>query len=827
MRSPVRPRLALLLWAGLAACHADPAVAPPPSDAYDVERYALAGAYDWERGRLVATLELTLKLDDGAPSTVTLDSEVAAVTGVRAADGGDLPYFVDVEARQLTIDTSALADRALTLTIDYEADPGESLHAMPPRVGDPVDVRALYTLSEPRDVPTWMPCRDRPDDRAYFSVDMRMAPGEAMIANGDLELDDKDGPERRMRYATAYTLPTYLMAFAIAQFDVTAGTHGALPISVWRRPGVGGDHAALLAELDRLLTIYEPRLGPFPFEKYALVLVPGMSGGMENASITFQVDSSSAQPTLRADVQLTAHELVHQWFGDLVTVATWDDVWIKEGLATMLSAEALRATEDLHGLDDGSLLLGDRVFVSKSAAIRDPALAPEDKYTTGPYDRAAWLLTQIRAVVGEPGFWDSLRTLLDAHREGVVGTEDVLAAFAPQLGPDATDRARRAVDAFDLPTLELAADPVAGVRVTLVDAGEILVAPIELEWRRADGTVEPLTLVPGETVTLARDDPGDLLVLDPRDVHPPLWLFLLDAASTDSYTADLAPLLLPLTPEALATFTALPGAHQSFALASAGLPPPVAPDGLAGFLAALDAEGARALAIEAACAVATFEPDPTVQDAWRDALTAALMAPTLAGFEEVRVFDACSELLPPRALFGDEYDDLAAGAELPTVSEPRVSLLARFDLDSPDAREVWGATVRGGHTLRVRGLAARAAYNTVARLAADDAAEREQWRAQILELLTTNETAEVLGSIIAAGTRLAGPTAADNADLLDALDVLLHAPATWPVHATALCAALKLTGDDADAWAAFAARLADAPLSRRARRALADITQCQ
>ena len=831
---PPRPPGAALLLIGLAsagelACHAD-AVAPPPSYAYDVERYALVGEFDWDQARLNATLEVALTLDAAAPPVVTLDSAVTEVTAVRAADGDDLPFFVDADAHQLTIDTAGAArgGDALVLHIEYAATAGESLRATLPRVGDPVAVRALYTLSEPRDAPTWMPCHDDPADRARFSVEMRMPRGTAMIANGELELDAPDGADaRRMRYATRYTLPNYLMAFAIAEFEVASASHGALPIAVWHRPGVPGDYPALLAELDRLLGLYEARLGPYPFEKYALVLLPGMSGGMENASITFQSDSTSTEPSLRGDVQLTAHELAHHWFGDLVTVATWDDVWIKEGLATLLSGEALRATEDLNAPDAGSdVLLGDRLTFAPADAIRDPTLAPEDKYTSGPYDHAAWLLTQIRAAVGEAGFWDSLRRLLTTRRLGVVGTDDLLAAFSAALGPDRAARARRAIDAVEIPTIELAAGPVDGVVVTLHDDDATLVAAMEVAWHREDGTIaEPVALVPGQPLTLTRGAPGDFLVFDPRNVHPPLWMFLVDDASRTSFYVDLAPLLLPTTPEAVTHFTAIAGVHQSFALSFAGLPP-VAPTELAAFLAALDAEGARALALEAACDVAGRDPDPAAQAAWTTAVTAAITDPALAGFEEVRSYAACTALLAPRALFADEYDDLAAGLEAATLRPPRLTFLSKFEVDPADARATWAHAVGTAYSLRARAAAARAMYATVTRLAPEDAQEQEHWRALVLELLGASETAEQLGPAIAAAVRLAGPRAADNADLLAALARLLHAPTTRPVHTTALCAALALTVEDAAAWAAFTAGLADAPLSRDAALALADVTRC-
>jgi aminopeptidase N len=392
---------AACLLAPFACAPADPPL-PDDSQPYDVTRYALRGEFDWERGRLLATVDITFKTDDPPQSSIILDTTVD-VTAVRAADGAALEFFADPEAETLQIDIASLAGQGdLRVEVTYEAAMNEALRAWDARAGDPVTTRAVYTFSEPLDTRHWMPIQNRPDDRAEFSVELRMRSDEALIGNGALELDERDGDARRMRWATDYTLPPYLMAFAVGPFATKEGEHDDVPIGAWYRPGLDGDFDLVLSELGRMLSLYEPMLGPYPFEKYQLILLPAVGGGIEHASITFQSETSSNQPAIASDLQLTAHELVHQWWGDLVTVATWDDVWIKEGFATMLSTEALRRAEDQS---DAGTLMGDLQSAASGAAIRDAALPPPEKYTSGPYGRSAWLLTQIRGVVGDDDFF--------------------------------------------------------------------------------------------------------------------------------------------------------------------------------------------------------------------------------------------------------------------------------------------------------------------------------------------------------------------------------------------------------------------------------------
>lgn len=319
---------------------------PPPGAPIDVQRYEVTGEFDWSRGRLVAKVAMTLLPGDDGLRSLRLDSAVAEVKAVRLAGGTDLPYTVDAELRALRIDVSRVpgiaADQAIMLEIDYEAAESDALHAIPARRGDPAASRVVYTASEPLNAALWMPCHNTPEDRAVFSIDLGMGAQETMIANGALISDEQGASGRRMKYATDYTVPIYLMAFAIGDFEVEGTMKGSLPVSVWHRRGVPGDYGRLLDEVVRSIGLFEELLVPYPFEKYALVLVPGLGGGIENLGITFQEEFQSTAPTSSGDLRLTIHEIGHQWFGDLVTVKTWDDLWIKEGMATLLAAEGAR-----------------------------------------------------------------------------------------------------------------------------------------------------------------------------------------------------------------------------------------------------------------------------------------------------------------------------------------------------------------------------------------------------------------------------------------------------------------------------------------------------
>ncbi len=127
------------------------------------------------------------------------------------------------------------------------------------------------------------------------------------------------------------------------------------------------------------------------------------------------------------------------------------------GMASLLEWEGARQHLDRDGT---AVAVGEARAVVAGEAVRDLALPPGQKYTSGPYDRAAWLLTQMRALAGEAAFWGAIRQVLDEHCFGSVGSDAFLEAFRPALGDAALEGVRRALDAHALPSL--AVEPIEG-----------------------------------------------------------------------------------------------------------------------------------------------------------------------------------------------------------------------------------------------------------------------------------------------------------------------------------------------------------------------------
>jgi hypothetical protein len=573
------------------------------------------------------------------------------------AGGRDLPFTADPAAQLLAIDLAALSPTGspVGFTIDYQAATSGALVASSSRDADPVGSRVVFTSSEPVRGVSWLPGNHRPADRARFAVEVTVAEDEDVVSNGARVRDELQREGRVIRYEMNDPIPTYIMAFAAGQI-VHSDRAGAVPLSVWYRRGLAIDPAKILDVVADAMATFEHLLVPYPFERYSVVLVPGLGGGMENATITF-ADELSGQGNVAFN--LHAHELAHHWFGDYVTVESFDDLWIKEGLATLLAAEADRARRD--GEHTGRLLGRDFRFNSKDK-IRDLDLPLYDRYTSGPYTRAAWLLTQIRARVGDDAFWGTLREVLAEHALGHIDSERFLESFAPELDAATIAKAVAALGRQEVPAIAIGENGAA-VSFTVSDPGEVLIAPLTVTPIQADGSPGPeTTLTPDRAVSVTIPS-GGYLALDEREAHIE-WTDSFDVIGYDA----LAPFLAPAAPGVtMNAFLSRSAAQQERALwSSLRLTDAAA---LAGFYAGLDSTVAKRYAELDACRnVQANLPG------WVEELPAILRSPSLSRFSTS--YSACGVTLAT-ATFGAELVALAAAPS--AANAPRLAYLMSFD----------------------------------------------------------------------------------------------------------------------------------------------------
>jgi aminopeptidase N len=306
----------------------------------------------------------------------------------------------------------------------------------------------IYSLFVPMDASMAFPCFDQPDLKGPFALELTTPRSWTAISNSAAETVTPTGVDQtRTRFAETAPISTYLFAFAAGPFRKLPTASGMPALYVRkskfdRAQSEASEVQRMAADGSRYLSDFFAR--PFPFPKYDMVLIPGLAyGGMEHAGATFLREESilfRAAPThsdlLNRDV-LVLHELTHQWFGDLVTMRWFDDLWLKEGFAQYMAYQALSALKpeeniwkrfyesikpDAYAIDSTQ---GTTPIYQDIPNLADAKSA----YGAIVYSKAPAVLKQLAFVLGPDKFRDGLRFYLRAHAYGNAEWGDLIGAF--------------------------------------------------------------------------------------------------------------------------------------------------------------------------------------------------------------------------------------------------------------------------------------------------------------------------------------------------------------------------------------------------------------
>lgn len=401
---------------------------------FDLGAVVLELAPDLGDGSLVGHVETTVRsLVDGLGDVLLeLDAPlVVTAVGLDATGwlhgGGELRLFL---AQPLDSGQTA------TVSVDYEGNPtngGFGSWALGSHGGVPI----LSTLSEPSGASSWWPCKDAPDDKADSAeVRVRVPLGVVATSNGTLAAVDTLGEELLWTWKTRHPIATYLVSLTATNFVriddsyVPLAGGRTMPVTHFVYPEDLADALVDFSLTPAMIGFFASAWGEYPFvdEKY------GHSEFSWGGAMEHQCNTSYGSSLIRGDHaydRIVAHELTHQWWGDLVTCATWADIWLNEGFATY--GEALW-TEHVGG--PGALV----PFMNSRCAVSDPSGPVYDPPSTFDsntvYKKGAWLVHMLRGQVGDEAFFQLLRDWGNGpFRHGSATVADFVAhceAYAPR-----------------------------------------------------------------------------------------------------------------------------------------------------------------------------------------------------------------------------------------------------------------------------------------------------------------------------------------------------------------------------------------------------------
>jgi aminopeptidase N len=409
-----------------------------------------------------ATGRVTVRFDRTGPGDVILDFRGLGLGDV-AVNGAPWPDAARAWNRQhLTVPAARLKTGANTVTLAFQT-PVANAGAAIIRYRDITDGQTyLYTLLVPSDANLLFPCFDQPDLKARVTFRLTAPKGWKALANGAEVGADTVGEQVTHRFAETQPLSTYLIAFAAGPWAVhsrlEAIREGAAPVPVElyvrasRAKEAEGD--SLVAMNARALRWLGGYFGtPYGFDKFASLLAPAFPfGGMEHPGAVFYNEDSfiyRERPTtsqLLGRQATTFHEVAHQWFGDLVTMRWFDDLWLKEGFATFMAARMQADVEPQSNAWKTFYLRNKPVAYGTDATLGTTpvwqALGNLDqaKSNYGPivYNKAPSVLRQLEYLVGPAAFQRGVQTFLRTHAYGNATWQELLAAIGTASGRDLT-----------------------------------------------------------------------------------------------------------------------------------------------------------------------------------------------------------------------------------------------------------------------------------------------------------------------------------------------------------------------------------------------------
>ncbi|WP_285029902.1 aminopeptidase N [Mycolicibacterium sp. lyk4-40-TYG-92] len=392
-----------------------------------------------------------------------------AADSIRGATLNGLPIDVSAYDESTGVPLAGLAEQNVVV-VDADcrySNTGEGLH----RFVDPVDGEVyLYSQFETADAKRMFACFDQPDLKATFDVTVT-APAHWQVISNGATVAQKDG---KHTFATTPKMSTYLAALIAGPYarwdDVYSDEHGDIPLGIFCRASLAEfmDAERLFTETKQGFSFYHKNFGtPYAFGKYDQLFVPEFNAGaMENAgAVTFLEDyvfrSKVTRYSYERRAETVLHEMAHMWFGDLVTMRWWDDLWLNESFATFASvlcqAEATeykQAWTTFANVEKSWAYRQDQLPSTHPVAADIPDLAAVEVNFDGiTYAKGASVLKQLVAYVGLEPFLSGLRDYFRDHAYGNATFADLLGALEKSSGRDLSDWGQQWLKTTGLNTL--------------------------------------------------------------------------------------------------------------------------------------------------------------------------------------------------------------------------------------------------------------------------------------------------------------------------------------------------------------------------------------
>lgn len=394
---------------------------------YDVIHYDIEVTVDPESAALDAVTTITAVADQTL-ATFNLDFvglEVSSVT----VDGADADYVRAGPELRIAPDGGIVTGEEFTVTVAYSGRPQLiNLISVGVQFGWLQTPEGIYVVGEPDGARTWFPSNDHPTDKATFTFRITVPKPLTAVANGALVETIDNGDSQTFVWDLESRMATYLATLVIGEYDrfESEGPEGIL-IRDYLPTSFNGAVPSAFDVTAEAMEFLAEWFGPYPFDRYGHIVVYELGGALENQTLSLMGSRALFD-------EIVVHELAHQWWGDSVTISSWQDIWLNEGFATFaefLWTEHRRGKDAMNDQIEG---LHEALQSIEHFAISDP----QESQLFGPavYWRGGMTLHALRAQVGDEVLKEIFHTYFERFADGNVTTAEFIELAEELSGQD-------------------------------------------------------------------------------------------------------------------------------------------------------------------------------------------------------------------------------------------------------------------------------------------------------------------------------------------------------------------------------------------------------
>jgi aminopeptidase N len=416
-----------------------------PDRPADVVHVKLDITLDFEQETVSGTAYTTFSTLYEEIKTISLNAEELQIESVTLANGPRLSYAYTGKKIIVTLDRTYKHGEQFTIAIQYHAKPRVGLFFMKPAPEDPTRPIQAWSFGQPRYHSFWFPCHDAPNDRATTEIIVTVPAQFLTVSNGNLLSVTDNGATRTHHWLHDVPHAAYLMSLVVGDFAVIEDSYDGKPVNYYVRHDRKEDAPLYMGKTPEMMRFFSEFTGvEYPYDQYSQTVVEIYTGAMEHTTAT--THSFALLPDKKASLDIgidlatvVAHELAHQWFGDLVTCRDWSNGWLNEGFATYF--EQMWGEYDRG--NDGfkySMLQEKLGYLAEDCEYRRPIVyyVYHDRgfelFDRHLYNKGAWVLHMLRHLLGHENFRRGIHIYLEQYRTKEVVTADLMRTLEEVTG---------------------------------------------------------------------------------------------------------------------------------------------------------------------------------------------------------------------------------------------------------------------------------------------------------------------------------------------------------------------------------------------------------